>query len=246
MRTRLVASIAVLAVLGGSALAADITRPLPVYAPAVIVPVFNWTGCYLGPNVGGIWASSKWNDPILGYFGTISASGGAGGLQAGCNYQLGSWVLGIQGDYDWTNISGGKANFHPIFAADLISDQMQIKSLTSITGRLGYSWDRFLGYVRLGGAWIKANYSFEAAGVPVATASVHPVGWTIGVGGEYAFLNWLTGFIEYDYYGFSNANTSDLVCTVAACGALTTGVRISTSVNVLKAGLNFRFGAGAF
>jgi opacity protein-like surface antigen len=41
-------------------------------------------------------------------------------------------------------------------------------------------------------------------------------GWTIGVGGEYAFLDWLTGFIEYDYYGFrDNNNTVGFTCGTA-------------------------------
>jgi opacity protein-like surface antigen len=64
----------------------------------------------------------------------------------------------------------------------------------------------------------------------------------VGVGGEYAFLNWLTGFIEYDYYRFNNNSSAALACTAAVCGITTTGVGVSTNINVLKAGLNFKFG----
>src|SRR5262245_40748968 len=63
-----------------------------------------------------------------------------------------------------------------------------------------------------------------------------------GVGGEYAFLNWLTGFIEYDYYNFSNSNSSTLVCTTAVCGIATTSVGVTSNINVVKAGLNLKFG----
>ena len=228
------------ALLGGSAIAADLARPAPIYAaPPVIVPLFTWTGCYVGGNIGGIWARSDWNDATLGDFGTSSATGALGGLQTGCNYQVGRWVLGIQGDYDWTNANNN--NVVPLFP--VVTDQTRIKSLASVTGRAGYAfWDnRFLGYVKAGGAWEQGDFSFQVGTVPVTTASATQSGWTLGIGGEYAFLNWLTGFIEYDYYRFGSTNPSPLVCTPALCGFAANNVGITSNVNVLKAGLNFKF-----
>jgi hypothetical protein len=67
-------------------------------------------------------------------------------------------------------------------------------------------------------------------------------GYTVGVGGEYAFLNWLTGFVEYDYYNFGNSNSSSLVCTAVVCGIATTSVGVKTDINVVKAGLNLKLG----
>jgi len=245
MKKFLLAGVAVSALFGGSAVAADLARPAPVYAPPpVLVPLFTWTGCYVGGNVGGIWAKSDWNDTIVGDFGTNTASGALGGLQGGCNYQVGAWVFGIQGDYDWSNVNNNTANV--IFP--VLSDQTQIKSLGSVTGRVGYSWDRFLAYFKGGGAWLQSNYSVQVAGFNVATASNTNTGWTVGVGGEYAFLNWLTGFVEYDYYNFNNGNSNNLVCTPAVCApAVAFGnVGVTTNVNVIKAGLNFKFGPGGF
>jgi outer membrane immunogenic protein len=243
MRKVSVASVAAIALLVGSAKAADLARPPQTYIPpAVIVPVFTWTGCYLGGNVGGIWAKSDWNDAIFGDFGTNTGSGVLGGVQAGCNYQVNGWVVGIQGDYDWTNVNNNSPV--PLFPA--ITDQTQIKSLASVTGRVGYTVGRFLGYVKAGGAWENGNFAFQLGAVPVVTASVTQTGWTVGLGGEYAFLNWLTGFIEYDHYGFGNANPGALVCTPALCGFATNNLSISSNVNVLKAGLNFKFGPGSF
>jgi outer membrane immunogenic protein len=229
------------ALLGGSATAADLARPAPIYAPPpVVAPLFTWTGCYVGGNVGGIWARSDWDDAILGDFGTSSATGALGGLQTGCNYQFGRWVVGIQGDYDWTNANNN--NVVPLFP--VITDQTQIKSLASVTGRVGYGFwnNRFLGYVKAGGAWERGDFSFQVGTVPVTTASATQSGWTLGVGGEYAFLNWLTGFIEYDYYRFGSTNPGPLVCTPALCGFAANNVGITSNVNVLKAGLNFKFG----
>src|SRR6266849_6239361 len=201
MKKLLLAGLAVTALFGGSAGAADLARPAPpVYVPPhPVIAYFTWTGCYVGANVGGLWANTNWNDQFLGSFGSNTASGAVGGLQAGCNYQVGGWVFGLQGDYDWTNANSNIANPFAV-AGFVLTDQSQIKSLASVTGRAGYAWDRFLGYVKGGGAWVQGNYNVQVGGINVATASATQSGWTVGVGGEYAFLNWLTGFIEYDYY----------------------------------------------
>ena len=62
-----------------------------------------------------MWVNKEWFDRIRrsAYgqsFGSHDANGWLGGVQAGCNYQVGGWVFGIQGDYDWTNASGSNAN----------------------------------------------------------------------------------------------------------------------------------------
>jgi len=247
MRRLLLAGAGAIALLGGPSNAADLA---PVYAPPPpLVAVFNWTGCYIGGNGGGIWANSNWGDTILGGFGNNTPSGALGGAQAGCNYQAsgasyhtGGLVVGIQGDYDWTNINSSIANGIPLAVAVGLTDQTQIKSLASVTGRVGGAWDRFLAYVKAGGAWLQGNYGFQTFGTPVApTVSLRQTGYTVGVGGEYAFLNWLTGFVEYDFYRFGNTSPGPLGCTPAVCGFSANNLGIANNVNVLKAGLNFKF-----
>ena len=248
MRKLLLAGAGVITLLGGSSNAADLA---PVYAPPPpLIAAFTWTGCYIGGNAGGIWANSDWSDTILGDFGSNTPSGTLGGLQGGCNYQAsgpnywaGGLVVGIQGDYDWTSINGSVANVIPLAVAIGLTDRTQIKSLASVTGRVGGAWDRFLAYVKAGGAWLQGNYNFQTFGTLVApTVSLTQTGYTVGVGGEYAFLNWLTGFIEYDYYHFGDNTSSTLVCIAAVCGIATTGARVRTDINVVKAGLNLKFG----
>jgi outer membrane immunogenic protein len=237
-----------------AALGADLPPPAaaPVYRPLppVVVPLFTWTGCYVGGNAGGLWAGSDWNDGVFGDFGSGTASGAVGGAQIGCNYQAGSWVFGIQGDYDWTSANNNNNNaFLSNLTGLVVTDQTQINSLASVTGRVGYAWDRFLAYVKGGGAWVKASYQFQIGGVAVATDSATQGGWTVGLGGEYAFTNWLTGFVEYDYYGFSDTSPGGLVCAVAAGGCaggvlFTNNVSITNHISVVKAGLNLKFGPG--
>jgi hypothetical protein len=70
----------IIALLSGSACAADLARPAPVYAPPPppVVAVFTWTGCYVGGNVGGIWASSDWQLGLVSAeHGSVSAGGDA-------------------------------------------------------------------------------------------------------------------------------------------------------------------------
>jgi outer membrane immunogenic protein len=248
MKKLLLLAGAVAALFAAPAMAADLARP-PVYrAPAVVpVPYYSWTGCYAGANGGGIWTTRDWSDSTglfgFGTFGNTSANGGLGGVQVGCDYQVVHWVIGVAGDWDWTSANGSTANtVLPFF-----NDQSNIKSLASITIRTGYAWDRFLLYVKGGGAWLRSDDSLQFTGATLATVSQTRNGWTIGVGGEWALLNWLSAFVEYDYYNFKNSNNNNdsFACLAAACPATFINANVNATANVVKAGLNFRFGPGA-
>src|SRR5438270_3685075 len=96
-----------------------------------------------------------------------------GGVQVGCNYQAGTWVFGIQGDYDWTNAKTDNTN---VFLTNFngfgltVVNHTEIKSIASVTGRVGYAWDRFLLYGKGGGAWLRADHSFLIGGATVASS----------------------------------------------------------------------------
>jgi outer membrane immunogenic protein len=242
MKKILLASVA-LTLLAAPAMAADLKAP--VYKAPPPVYVFNWTGCYVGGNLGGVSVHKEWidrtpGDPFAGLsYGSHQADSWLGGLQAGCNYQFaGGWVIGIQGDYDWTDAKGSNVNLlFPIF-----TNQSRVKSLASFTGKIGYAWDRFLGYVKGGGAWERDDYNsfFTATGIVFDTASETRGGWTVGIGGEYAFTDWLSGFAEYDYYDF-RTRTNNFVVVGTGLGI---PVDIKETKSVLKFGLNVRFGYG--
>ena len=239
MKNLLLASvgIAVLA-LSGAASAADLSRAAPVYkgaAPAV--SVYNWTGCYVGGNIGGMWVKKDWSYQTAGRnFGLSDGSnepnGFMGGGQIGCDYQFaGGFVVGIAGDYDWANASAS----HTSVLFPLYTDNSKVDSLASVTGRVGYAWDRFLGYVKGGGAWERDVFSYT--GPTTASTSETRSGWTVGIGGEYAFTNFLSGFAEYDFYDFGDRN---VVLVDNRAGPFTYGIKETKSV--VKVGLNFRWG----
>jgi outer membrane immunogenic protein len=161
----------------------------------------HWTGCYFGGHVGGVWTRKEWvvRDPASPFFGqsdgSHNADGFLGGVQGGCDYQFaGGFVIGVAGDYAWTDASG--SHFSPLFPGAV--NHTKVDSLASVTGRIGWAWDRFLGYVKGGGAWERDKYDF-IDGVLIGTLDDTRSGWTVGVGGEYAFTNFVTGFIEYNY-----------------------------------------------
>jgi len=185
MKKFLLLGVALSALVAGPAVAADLRTPAPVYkAMPPVVPIWNWTGCYVGGHVGGLWATKDWSGRVPGFLsvdlGSHDVDSWLGGVQGGCDYQFANgFVIGIAGDYAWTDASGS----HNWALNPLIGFHTKIDSLASVTGRVGYAWDRFLGYVKGGGAWERDELSITALGL-TETRSKTRSGWTVGVGGE--------------------------------------------------------------
>jgi outer membrane immunogenic protein len=240
MNKLMIASVGMLA-LAAVQPAASADLKAPVYKATAPI-AFSWSGCYFGTHIGGVWASKDWTDRTPGSttfgqsYGSHDANGWLGGLQTGCNYQIGQIVFGIQADYAWVDADGSNANLIQVNQAD----HSHVKSLVSVTGRVGYAWDRFLGYVKGGGAWERDNYDFyvPATGATVSTASEQRRGgWTVGVGGEFAFTSNVTAFIEYDYYDFGTQSSTFVTVT----SVVDRTADIQERKSVVKGGLNFKF-----
>jgi outer membrane immunogenic protein len=244
MKKLFLATVALSALIAAPATAADLARPVYKAAPPPPVYIYNWTGCYIGGHVGGLWTHKEWfdRDPtdvgtIFGQSdGTHDPSGFLGGIQGGCDYQFaGGFVIGIAGDYAWTN-ADATSNSVLFFGQ---TNHSKVKSLASVTGRIGYAWDRFLGYVKGGGAWERDDYDYVDPNFCgcTGTASQTRSGWTVGIGGEYAFTNYLTGFAEYNYYDFG---THDVL--FAQTDGFNFNYGIKETKSVVKVGLNLRWG----
>ena len=242
MRT-FVLGAAILIAQAASAIAADLQRPVFKAAP-MIVPPWNWTGCYAGGHGGYLQGQSQdWTVETPGgaFFGQSLGSHALnswiGGVQAGCDYQFaGGFVLGVAGDCAWTDAVGE----HDSTRETGVAYHSKIKSLASVTGRIGYGWDRFLGYVKGGAAWQRDEYWATTTILGTAyTAQETRPGWTIGLGGEYAFSNAVSVFAEYNYYDFGNR---EIALTPQVAGLRPAFVDIKASTSVVRAGVNFRFG----
>src|SRR2546430_6828076 len=99
MNRVVMACVGVLALVGGSAGAAELP---PYYQPGPAYnPIYTWTGFYLGINGGGGWGRSQWDA-----LDTFDLSGGVIGGTVGYNWQVGQAVIGAEGDIDWSGIKG--------------------------------------------------------------------------------------------------------------------------------------------
>jgi len=245
MRRFLIGTAALIALLN-AAIAADMRAPANK-APLQGVRAWSWTGCYVGGHAGGLWAkSSEWIVRTPGgafasqSLGEHDLDSWIGGVQAGCDYQFaGGFVIGVQGDYAFTDAVGS----HDSAREFGVAYHSKIKALSSVTGRIGYAWDRVLGYVRGGAAWERADYWATTLLLGTAyTARETRSGWTVGIGGEYAFSNVLSGFVEYGYYDFG---ARDIALTPQVAGLRRAFVEIKETTSVVRVGLNIRFGGFA-
>jgi outer membrane immunogenic protein len=96
------------------AVAADLGRfppPERFYPPPPpALRVYNWTGCYLGAQLGGAFADNKINGQLAGFLFIENDSAAAvlAGGQVGCDLQFArNWVIGAQ--IAWTNLVGSEA-----------------------------------------------------------------------------------------------------------------------------------------
>jgi outer membrane immunogenic protein len=220
---------------GGQALAADLPQPAPppprapaTYVPAP-VPVFSWTGIYVGINGGYAFGDSDWTSPApIGTTGNFTTSGWLAGGTIGGNYQWGQFVLGIEGDGDWSNITGTTNSVAGGCAANGCTTQSDW--LATVRGRAGYAFDRFLVYGTGGGAF----GNLQAAAGTLPFSSTTQTGWTAGGGVEFAFTPNLTAKVEYLYVDLGSQ-----ACPPASCAASATSVTLTE--NVVRAGINYKF-----
>lgn len=225
-----------IAVGAGSALAADLPPPVtkaptaPVaYAPAAI---YNWTGFYIGGNLGAGFANSSWSDPFTGGSnGFGSGAGFLGGGQIGANYQINMLVLGVEGDFDWTNLKGN--------GTDSIGDTLSAKTnwTSTVTGRIGGAFDRLLVYGKGGLALAQDQSSLTDLGGNSASTTFMRTGWTVGAGLEYGISKNWSAKIEYDYLSFGSQGLSFSTPLQPAYAS-----NASLNLQEIKAGVNFRFG----
>lgn len=159
-----------IALLSGSAHAADLYRKAPV---PPVAPVTSWTGFYAGVNIGGGWSNTGvgygTNDPVTAIlFGLgvdlpangdrIRSSGVLGGVQTGYNYQFQrSWVAGVEADFQFASINGsGSTSYAGGFVSS--SASQDIKSFGTVRARLGYlATDSLMVYATGGFAYAQLN-----------------------------------------------------------------------------------------
>src|ERR1700674_5890405 len=131
---------AVFAAASLSAQAADMPVKAPVKAPAGPM----WAGCYLGGALGYAWARDfdAERDSVTGVLLGVSPTDSANangfklGGYLGCNWQVARpFVIGAEGDLEWTNARG--TTTFPNSGPPLDFYETRIDSQSSVRGRIG-------------------------------------------------------------------------------------------------------------
>jgi outer membrane immunogenic protein len=144
------------------------------------------------------------------------AGGTVGGL-LGYNWQNGSFVYGVEGDWNWI---GAKASRSVDFFGDQISASFDVNWLATLRGRAGLAFDALLFYVTGGLAAGHIRNSAELQ-LPFGSVSFNQsqtrVGWTAGVGAEYMFSPHWTARAEFRYVDLGTKQVSCTVTGSAGC-----------------------------
>jgi outer membrane immunogenic protein len=167
--------------------AADLPRRKaePMAPASYVSQAFNWTGPYVGINLGGVIAEGKRG------INNIDPTGVTVGLQAGYNYQfINNIVLGVEADVNYSNANDSVAG-----------TKSTLDYFGTVRARAGYAMDRVLPYVTGGFAW----GSNEVKTAALKQSKTH-YGWTAGAGVEYAFTQNISARAEYLYMNLANEN----------------------------------------
>jgi outer membrane immunogenic protein len=182
-----------LAAFSGPSLAADMAVKAPAY-----VPSFNWTGFYVGANVG---YGSATLDPGL-VNSTDRLKGINGGAQIGYNWQMNSLVLGLE-----TDIQASDQKQEDSFAGGALTVSQKSKWFGTVRGRVGYAPGPWMIYATGGFAYANYDATVTVLGFG-ASGSTNANGWTVGAGAEWMFMPRWSVKAEYLYMDFGNETVS--------------------------------------
>jgi outer membrane immunogenic protein len=248
-----IASLAVLALgTGLSEIAAAADAGIPIGPPSQVT-ANNWSGLYLGVNLGGAWQSApNWTyfNPNNGARFSLTGRsdwGAVGGLQGGYNWQSGALILGVEGDISRTSLSQtrtvptiGPGSFARMIAAD--------DWLASVRGRVGFvGWNNTLFYLAGGVSSSSIEDKghmtrFIGAAEYVADAGSITIGagWVVGGGAEWMVDPHVVVRLEYLYYDLDN--NPSLTGPISPGNFLPVTFTWSNDhVRVVRAGLSYKF-----
>jgi opacity protein-like surface antigen len=187
MQKLLVGSIAAVGLFGAPALAADLPIKAPAYNAPISSPPYNWSGLYLGANIGGAFSSATAN--VAGTIWDPGATEFIGGFQVGYNWQFGHFLVGVEGDFDWGAF--GRPNIPLRTPLGPVQASATQNWISTLAGRFGITSDKWLYYGKVGGGWAEERASLSLPNGTSWTGSSPIGGWVAGGGIEYAFKpNW--------------------------------------------------------
>jgi outer membrane immunogenic protein len=201
-----------LAAITGSALAADSGSA-----------TYNWSGFYAGVNAGVMWDSSDLENSFTGTGATRSGveynngdPGFTGGGPLGYNWQINQFVLGVETDINYGNLSGDITT--ELTFADsskvLATASYETDWFATLRGRAGFAFDNVLIYGTGGVAYSTIDTEYKRPGVTTKSDTLEDFGWVAGGGIEYAMDKWSLG-AEYLYIDLPDVEYFDRTSPLA-------------------------------
>lgn len=196
--------------ISGPVLAADL--PVPGASTVIPMPVFSWTGFYVGLHGGWGFGDVGFHNSTAN-IGDHTMDGGLAGGHIGYNWQMGySWLVGLEASGTWSGLK--KTIFAPLRLVDFPNSAddrwtTEVKWLATVTPRIGFTVSNWLWYLKSGVAFAGIDHRFVSPSDGTSfDISDTKVGWTIGLGGELLLgNNWMLG-IEGNRYDFGSVHAS--------------------------------------
>jgi outer membrane immunogenic protein len=248
MKTLLLAAAGLTAVAIAPALAADLPARTPAYAkaPAIVEPIYNWSGFYIGINGGGGSSRDCWSiNNALGVAvpstaeGCHNATGALVGGQAGYRWQMTNWVFGLEAQGDWADLKG--SNVSQLTAPFAVfNNNSKINAIGLFTGQVGYAWNNVLWYGKGGAAVTHDKYNGDILGTTFDTASETRWGGVIGTGIEISFApSWSVAF-EYNHLFMGSHNVSFNATALGGISTRTDSIKQDVDMGTVR--VNYTFG----
>ena len=191
----------------------------------------SWTGFYLGGSVGGGTSGTTWSQPGQTNF-NLTGHGALGGLQAGYNWQNGSILAGVEGDYLFSGIKGSGACTNPTFACN-----DKLSGLGSLRGRLGWvAVPSAMIYFTGGVGWGTSQFgASDGTAANTFSFSRTSAGLVLGGGAEFLLAKNWTIKAEYLHYNLGTINATNI--DTNGQGAIS----FKEDANTFKLGVNYKF-----
>jgi outer membrane immunogenic protein len=249
------------------AMAADLAAAPSYKTPLVASAPWSWTGFYVGAHAGYGWNDAKVSVVPGATWGVaggqwlidngspaLQTSAALGGLQAGYNFQTANWVWGVEADFSFTGIRGGRSTglLVPPPAATMadraFTENDSVEWVSTFRGRLGYAVQQNLLIYATGGLavgrhefsqFILTSPAFSFNNIRNSVSETK-VGWAAGGGLEYALSrNWSVKG-EYLYIDLGKVSSTADSDTAPGFG-LTVNSASRATLHTVRAGLNYKF-----
>jgi outer membrane immunogenic protein len=269
------------------AFAADLSPRMYTKAPVAAAVVYDWTGFYIGGNAGYSWGRASTDGvisgtqsvsefrtagptllpgfPVTTTLGSVPLSGRSnvngfiGGGQIGYNWQRGTWLFGLEADFQGSDERGsgdvcivaGCPAGSTAFTANYKLDWFG-----TARGRIGFlPAARVLLYATGGLAY--GHFGANIPADPTTTWGATRAGWTVGAGAEAAIDNNWSVKLEYLYMDLGDVGSSSASATnvtnalntplpgfnTVTTTTLTSAFHTHFTDNIVRVGVNYRFGA---